>query len=165
MPSEASEFPMTSAVASPSASFHRHAVLAWVGDVVRGSGRISAGSGSFSTSATFPQVSGEPRGATTPEELLAASHAVSFGIALRTALAQRGATARELRVSAIVTADEDGAEIRVWSAHLDAVVVGLSGLGEPALDDAGRDAESACAISALLRPTVAVSVQVRAVNR
>jgi len=164
MPSESPEF-LTTSAASGASSFHRHAVLAWFGDVVRGSGRISAGSGSFSTSATFPQVSGEPRGATTPEELLAASHAVAFGIALRSMLAQHGATARELRVTATITADADDADIRVWSAHLDAVVAGLSGLDEAALDDVGRDAEAACTISALLRPTVAVSVQVRAVSR
>jgi osmotically inducible protein OsmC len=164
MPCESPEV-STASLASPAGSFHRRAVLAWVGDVVRGSGRISAGSGSFSTSATFPQVAGEPRGATTPEELLAASHAVAFGIAMRAALAQRGATARELRVTATITADEDGAEIRVWSAHLDAVVAGLSGLDAAALDDVARDADAACTISALLRPTVALSVQVRAVQR
>jgi lipoyl-dependent peroxiredoxin len=144
------------------ASFSRAAVLAWTGDVARGSGRVAAASEAFSVDATFPRVSGEPAGATTPEELLAASHAVCFGIALRSVLAQRGGTASQVRVTATVTAGKGGGLIRIQSAHLDGVVHGLAGAGPAALDEIARAAEEACTISAVLRPTVPVTVRVRA---
>jgi osmotically inducible protein OsmC len=142
------------------ASFSRSAVLEWSGDVVRGTGRVSAASDAFSVAATFPRLSGEPAGTTTPEELLAASHATCFGIGLRSVLAQRGATADRVRVTATITADKGGGQIRIQSAHLEGVVEGLSGVDPAAIDEIARAAEEACTISALLRVTIPVSVRV-----
>lgn len=99
------------------ASFSRSAVLEWTGDVARGAGGVVARSGAFSVDATFPRIPGEPAGATPPEELLAASHAVCFGIGLRSVLAQRGGTASRVRVTATVTAGKGGGLIRIQSAH------------------------------------------------
>lgn len=147
---------------TPTASFSRSALLEWTGDVARGSGRVSAGSEAFSVAATFPRLSGEPAGATTPEELLAASHATCFGIGLRSLLAQRGGTADQVRVTATVTADKGGGRIRIQSAHLEGVVQGLEGVDAAALDEIARAAEEACTISAVLRVTVPVSVRIRA---
>ncbi|HEX2080934.1 MAG TPA: OsmC family peroxiredoxin [Longimicrobium sp.] len=144
------------------ALFSRTALLEWTGDVARGSGGISAGSGAFSVAATFPRLSGEPAGATTPEELLAASHATCFGIGLRSVLAQRGGTASQVRVTATVTADKGSGRIRIQAAHLDGVVHGLAGVDAAALDEIARAAEEACTISAVLRATVPVTVRVRA---
>lgn len=143
-------------------SFSRSALLQWTGDVPRGSGRVSAATDSFSADATFPRLSGEPSGTTTPEELLAASHAVCFGIGLRSVLAQRGGSASQLRVTATVTADKGGGRIRLQAAHLDAFVEGLEGVDAAALDEIARAAEDACTISALLRATVPVTVSVSA---
>jgi lipoyl-dependent peroxiredoxin len=143
------------------ATFQRSAVLEWAGDVVRGSGRVAAGSGAFALPGTFPRLGGEPEGATTPEELLAASHATCFGIGLRSVLAQRGATADRVRVTATLTAEKGGGRIRIVASHLDAVVDGLRGLDQPALDAAARAAEEACTISTILRATVPISVTVR----
>lgn len=144
------------------ALFSRTARLEWTGDVARGSGRVSAGSQAFSVAATFPRVSGEPAGATTPEELLAASHATCFGIGLRSVLAQRGGTASEVRATATITADKGGGLIRIQSAHLEAVVHGLAGVDAAALDEIAAAAEEACTISAALRATVPVTLRVRA---
>jgi osmotically inducible protein OsmC len=143
------------------ASFSRSAVLDWTGDVPRGTGRVDAGSGAFGVAATFPRLAGEPAGFTTPEELLAASHATCFGIGLRSVLAQRGGTAARVRVTATVTAEKGGGRIRVEAAHLEGVVDGLAGVEPAALDEIARVAEAACTISAVLRPTVRVTVNVR----
>jgi lipoyl-dependent peroxiredoxin len=143
------------------ASFSRSAVLTWTGDVARGAGRVDAASGAFGVTATFPRLAGEPVGATTPEELLAASHATCFGIGLRSVLTQRGGTATRVRVTATLTAEKGGGRIRVVAAHLEGVVEGLAGVESDALGEVARAAEEACTISALLRPTVAVTVSVR----
>jgi organic hydroperoxide reductase OsmC/OhrA len=58
---------------------------------MRGSGSVTGSSSRFSVPATFPRVAGEPPGTTTPEEMLAASHAACYGIGLRGLIAQRGA--------------------------------------------------------------------------
>lgn len=145
----------------PMATFQRSATLEWTGDVVRGAGRVTAGSAAFGLPATFPRLGGEPPGATTPEELLAASHATCFGIALRSVLAARGGSADRITTTATLTADKGGGRIRIVAAHLEAVVEGLSNLDQEGLDTAARAAEEACTISTLLRPTVPIRVAAR----
>jgi len=150
------------------ATFSRFAILDWSGDVLRGAGRVSAGSEAFAVPATFPRVAGEPAGATTPEELLAAAHAVCFGIALRSVLAQRGGSARRIRVTATVSAEKGGAgaqAIRLRSSHLTGVVESLTGVESAALDEIARAAEGACTISAAIRATVAISVEISSTER
>ena len=141
------------------ATFSRSATLDWNGDVARGSGRVLAGSAAFDLPATFPRLAGEPTGATTPEELLAASHAVCFGIALRSVLAQHHGEAAP--VTATLTADKGGGMIRLQSSHLAAVVEGLRGIEASALHDIALEAERPCTISTILRTAVAITVAVR----
>lgn len=145
------------------AQFSRRAVLDWSGDVLRGAGTVSTGSEAFTVAATFPRLSGEPSGSTTPEELLAASHATCFGIGLRSVIAQRGGTAERVHVTATVTAEKGARGIRVLSAHLEGIVEGLAGIDPRALPEIGQAAEEGCTISAAIRGTVAISVDVRAV--
>ena len=142
-------------------TFSRRAVLEWSGDVPRGSGRVLAESRAFAIAATFPRLAGEPAGATTPEELLAASHATCFGIGLRSVLAQHGGSAERIRVTATVTADKGRGAIRLRGAHLDAVVEGLSGVGPDALEGVARAAEEACTISTVLRASIPITLDVR----
>lgn len=132
--------------------------------MARGTGRIAAGSGTFEAGATFPRIAGEPAGATTPEELLAAAHATCFGIGLRSVLARRGGTATRVRVTATVTAEKGGGRIRVDASHLEGVVEGLAGVEPAALDEIARAAEEACTISTVIRPTVQVTVRVRSAS-
>ena len=128
--------------------------------MVKGSGQVAAGSGAFAIAATFPRLAGEPAGTTTPEELLAASHATCFGIALRSVLAQRAASAARIRATSTLTAEKGGGRIRLVRADLTAHVEGLSGLDSEGLAAAARAAEDACTISVLLRASVAVAVHV-----
>jgi lipoyl-dependent peroxiredoxin len=143
------------------ATFSRSAVLLWTGDVTRGTGQIDASSGAFSAAATFPRLSGEPVRTTTPEELLAASHAVCFGIGLRSVLAQRGGTATRLGITATITAEKSGGRIQIIASQLEAIVEGLAGIEPAMLDEIAREAEEACTISALLRRSVPITVTVQ----
>ena len=144
------------------ATFTRSATLDWRGDVLRGTGAVTAGSDAFAVGATFPRLHGEPAGSTTPEELLAAAHAVCFGIGLRSVIAQRGGTARRVHVTATVTAEKGGGAIRIQSSHLSGEVEGLAGIAPEALPDIARAAEEGCTITAAIRGAVAISVDIRA---
>lgn len=144
------------------ATFSRHATLEWRGDVPRGTGAVRAGNAAFAVPATFPRVAGDPPGATTPEELLAASHAACFGIGLRSVLAARGGSAGRVHVTATVTAEKGAHGIRLQSSHLDATVEGLAGVAPDALPEIARAAEAGCTISAAIRGAVAITVEIRA---
>ena len=144
------------------ATFSRRANLEWTGDVPRGSGRVTAGSAAFSIAAAFPRLAGEPAGTTTPEELLAASHATCFGIALRSVLATRGGSARWISVTATVTVDKGGGQILVRTSHLDGVVHGLEGVSAAELAVLAREAETRCTISRFLRATIPITLTVSA---
>ena len=80
--------------------FTRSATLDWNGDVQHGKGTVTAGSTAYSVPVTFPHLSGEPSGMTTPKELMAASHATCFGIGLRSVIKRHGGSAQRVRVTA-----------------------------------------------------------------
>ncbi|HEX6178328.1 MAG TPA: OsmC family peroxiredoxin [Thermoanaerobaculia bacterium] len=144
-------------------TFARHAVLDWAGDVTHGAGSVSAGTGAFTTPASFPRLTGEQPGITTPEELLAASHAVCYGIGLRSVIASRGGSARRIEVTATITAQKEREGIRIVSSHLTGSVEGLEGLTGSDLEDVAKAAEQGCTISNAIRPSVAITHDIRAV--
>jgi organic hydroperoxide reductase OsmC/OhrA len=73
----------------------------------------------------FPRLGGDPPNTTTPEELLAASQANCYAIALRSVLGQRGGKARRVSVTPTITAEKGAGAIRILSSQLEGVVEGL----------------------------------------
>ena len=143
------------------AVFSRTAVLEWVGDVMRGSGTVSAGTDAFAASASFPRVAGEPHGVTTPEELLAASHAVCFGIGLRSVIGRRGGSAHRVTVEATVRAEKGPEGIRIQSSHLRGTVEGLEGIADQQLEEIARETAEGCTISEAIRGNVTITHELR----
>ncbi len=144
------------------ATFSRRAVAVWTGDVPRGTGFVTAGTEAFAVAMTFPRLAGGPPNATTPEELLAASQANCYAIALRSVLGQRRGTARRVSVTATITAEKGAGTIRILSSHLEAVVEGLDGIASDQVNEVALAAESACTISNAIRGAVAITVNVTA---
>ena len=142
------------------ATFSRRAVAVWTGDISGGEGKVAAGTEAFSAPMTFPRVSGDPPGMTTPEELLAASQANCYAIALRSVLAQRRGSAQRIRIIATITAEKGGGLIRLVASHLDGTVEGLDGVDATGLQDAARVAEERCTISSLIRAVAPVTSNV-----
>ena len=143
------------------ATFSRRAVLQWDGDIPDGSGFVVAGSHAFTVGAIFPSIAGDPPDKTTPEELLAASHATCYGTGLRSMIARRGGRARRVSVTATVTAEKGPQGIRLQSSHLTGIVDGMEGIDESMLQDLARETEERCTISIAIRGAVAVSSEVR----
>ena len=139
------------------AQFSRHAVLEWTGDVTTGTGHVTGASGAFTAGATFPSISGGAPSLTTPEELLAASHAVCFGIGVRGLIARRGGHADRVSVTATITAEKGRDGIRIQSAHLRSVVTGLQGISEAELLEINKTVEQSCTISAALQGNVVIT--------
>ena len=146
------------------AEFSRHADVDWTGNLLNGSGQASAGTGAFSLPVTFPsRIAERGDGKTTPEELLAASHAVCYAMVLANTIAKQGGTAAKMRVTATVTADKSDAGIKVVSSKLTAMVEGLDGIDKGSLQELATGAEKGCPISNAIRGNVTVSVDARTV--
>ena len=73
-------------------TFSRSTTVNWQGSIMEGAGTLTAGTGAFSTKVTFPRRIGEPEGVTSPEELLAGSHAVCYAMVVTGALGRANAT-------------------------------------------------------------------------
>lgn len=146
------------------ATFARHVDVEWTGNLMEGSGQAKAGTGAFSVPVTFPsRIAPEGDGKTTPEELMAASHAVCYAMVLANTIAKQGGKARKVRVTATVTADKGDAGIKIVSSQLKASVEGLEGIDKAKLSELATGAEKGCPISNALRGTVNITVDAQAV--
>ncbi len=146
------------------ATFARHVAVDWTGTLLEGSGTATAGTGSFSVPVTFPsRINEKGDGKTTPEELLAASHAICYAMVLTNTIGKQGGKAAKVSVTATVTADKSDAGIKVVTSHLKAAVQGLEGIDASKLQDLATGAEKGCPISNALRGTVAITVEATAV--
>ncbi|MGH7480772.1 MAG: OsmC family protein [Longimicrobiales bacterium] len=143
-------------------TFTRSAEVEWQGEVSRGTGVAVASSGAFRTPVTFPTLRGEPDGTTTPEELLAASHATCYAIGLRSVIARSGGSAARIVVTATVTAEKGSGGIRILRSHLEGLVDGLAGIDSAGLTDCAEAAKLECTITNVLRGSVDVTHDVRA---
>lgn len=145
------------------ATFARHVDVNWAGGLMDGKGEAKAGTGAFSVPVTFPSRIGEGDGKTTPEEMLAASHAVCYAMGLAATIGREGGKAKSVRVTATVTADKGDAGIKITQSHLKAVVEGLEGIDRARLNEIAKAAEQRCPVSNALRGSVNITVESQAV--
>jgi osmotically inducible protein OsmC len=139
--------------------FSRKVDVLWNGGLMDGKGEAKAGTGAFSLPVTFPSRIGEPAGSTSPEELLAASHAACYAMAFNATLGRNSAKAATTHVTATVSAEKTDAGIKVVSSTLEVVVTGLEGTDAAGLADLAKKAEGGCPISNAIRGNVAVTVK------
>src|SRR5258708_38104919 len=99
----------------------RKAAVMWEGDLMKGSGRVSAStSGAFKDQpVTWASRTESADGRTSPEELVAAAHASCFAMAFSAGLARAGTPGEKLEVHATVTFDKMEAGWRIKSSALD----------------------------------------------
>lgn len=142
------------------ASFSRSVTVDWSGSIMEGKGIAKAATGAFSLPVTFPSRIGEPAGTTSPEELMAASHASCFAMALNGTVGRKGGSASRTLVTATVTADKGDAGITLTSSKLHVVAEGVQGMDAAAFKDAAKEAEGKCPISNALRGSLAIELEV-----
>jgi lipoyl-dependent peroxiredoxin len=141
------------------ATFSRTVTVDWAGSIMEGKGSVKAGTGAFTLPVTFPARIGEPAGHTSPEELMAASHAACYAMALNATLGRKGGSAARTLVTATVTADKSEAGIKLLSSKLKATAEGLQGVDKTQFAEIAREAEGKCPISNALRGTMTIDVE------
>jgi len=140
-------------------TFSRTATCDYTGKIMEGSGTTKAATGAFSVPVSFPKRIGEPQGATSPEELVAAAHATCYAMVVTGALGRaEGASWSAVHVTCTITANKGDEGIRVKTSKLEAVVEGLQGMDAAAFDAMAKKAEGACPISIMLRPSLTIEV-------
>src|SRR5262245_54493572 len=144
------------------ATFSRSVTVDWKGSVMDGKGEVKAGTGAFTLPVTFPSRIGEPAGRTSPEELMAASHAACYAMALNGTLGRKNASAARTVVTATVFADKNEAGIKLTTSKLHVVAEGLQGLEKAQFAEVAREAEGRCPISNALRGTMQIQVEAEA---
>jgi len=130
----------------------RTATLTWEGNVARGSGTISGGTGAFSgLGYSVPTRIGQAEGKTSPEELLAAAHGGCITMSLASELTQAGTPPGRLDVSCRIVMDEvEGQGHQIVASHVEATVA-ADGLDDAGLEAAFTKADEGCPFSQLLR--------------
>jgi osmotically inducible protein OsmC len=144
------------------ATFSRTATVDWAGGLMDGKGQVKAGTSAFTLPVTFPARVGEPEGHTSPEELVAASHAACYAMALNATLGRKGASAAKTNVTATVSADKGEGGIKLTSSKLQVTVEGLQGLDKAEFPEVAREAEKGCPISNALRGSLQIDVDATA---
>jgi osmotically inducible protein OsmC len=141
------------------ATFSRTVTVDWSGSIMEGKGSVKAGTGAFTLPVTFPARIGEPAGHTSPEELMAASHAACYAMALNATLGRKGGSAARTLITATVTADKSETGIKLVSSKLRATAEGLQGVDKTQFAEIAREAEGKCPISNALRGTMQIDVE------
>lgn len=127
---------------------------------MEGKGTAKAGTGAFNLPVTFPSRIGEPAGNTSPEELMAASHAACFAMALNAHLGRKGASAARTVVTAEVIADKSESGIKVTTSKLHVVAEGVTGMDAETFKKEAKEAEGKCPISNALRGSLNIELEV-----
>jgi osmotically inducible protein OsmC len=138
----------------------RNANVVWEGNLARGSGRISGGTGAFENLeySNAVRIGKGNEGKTSPEELLAAAHAACFATSLAGELARAGSPPELLNVTANIVMDEvqgQGHLIVESQLHARARV---DGIDEEAFRRVVEEADAGCPFSVLIKASARVSI-------
>jgi osmotically inducible protein OsmC len=138
----------------------RHANVVWEGNLARGTGSITAGTGAFEQLeySNAVRIGKGKEGRTSPEELLAAAHAGCFASSLAGELTRAGSPPERLDVTANVVMDEvEGRGHLIVESQL-RVRARVPGIGEGAFHRVVEEADEGCSFSALIKASAKVSI-------
>ena len=120
----------------------------WNGNLARGKGTMSLGSGAFEGSYSFASRF-ESGDGTNPEELIAAAHAGCFSMALANILSQAGHEPESVQTTAVVHLDKDDGGFSITRSDL-TTEVKADGLDDAEFQQHAEEAEKTCPVSRAL---------------
>ena len=126
----------------------RSSTAQWSGNLARGSGTMSLGSGAFEGSYSFASRF-ESGDGTNPEELIAAAHAGCFSMALAAALSADDHVPDSVNTTAEVTIETVGGNPTITRSEL-TTEVKVHGLDDGEFQNYADAARSGCAVSRAL---------------
>jgi osmotically inducible protein OsmC len=130
----------------------RTAAVTWEGNVARGAGTLSAGSGAFTgLGYSLPTRIGQPEGKTSPEELLAAAHGGCITMGLAGELTGAGTPPGRLDVTCRIVMDEvEGEGHQIVGSQVE-IVAAVDGLDDDAFQELVAKADAGCPFTTLLK--------------
>jgi lipoyl-dependent peroxiredoxin len=130
----------------------RTAEIVWEGNVARGNGQITAGSGAFAgLPYSLPARIGKPEGKTSPEELLAAAHGGCLTMSLASELTQAGTPPTRVDTVCLIVMDEvEGEGHQIVGSQIE-LTIDVDGADDEAIAAAIERADAGCPFSTLLR--------------
>jgi lipoyl-dependent peroxiredoxin len=131
----------------------------WTGSTMEGSGHIDTGTGAFSGDYTASGRFGDGAG-TNPEELMAASHASCFTMALSLILGQGGHDPESLETDAKVYLRKQGEGYEIHKIELETVGT-VPGVDEAGFKEAAEAAKANCPVSKALAGVGEISLTAR----
>ena len=120
----------------------------WSGNLARGDGTMSLGSGAFEGRYSFASRFEEGDG-TNPEELIAAAHAGCFSMALANVLSQAGHEPGSVQTTAEVHLDKDNGGFSITRSDL-TTEVKADGLDDEEFQQHADEAKRTCPVSRAL---------------
>ena len=131
----------------------RTAEAKWKGTITEGAGSIKLGSGAFEGAYSFASRFGEDgKAGTNPEELLGASHAGCFTMALDAALSRAGFVPTSLHTTAKVRLDKVGESFSITKIEL-TTDAEIPNIADEEFQKIALDAKQNCPISKALAGT------------
>ncbi|GAA4479329.1 OsmC family protein [Gluconacetobacter asukensis] len=133
----------------------------WEGGLKDGKGTVSTESGALSAlpygfNTRFEGVAG-----TNPEELIGASHAACFAMALSGILGGAGLTATALDAKSVISLEKQPDGFAVTAAHL-TLTATIPGATEEQFQDLAAKAKAGCPISKLLKAEITLEATLKA---
>jgi osmotically inducible protein OsmC len=120
----------------------------WSGNLARGNGTMSLGSGAFEGPYSFASRFEDGEG-TNPEELIAAAHAGCFSMALANVLSQAGHEPESVQTTAEVHLDKDNGGFSITRSEL-TTEVKVEGLDDDEFQQHADEAKRTCPVSRAL---------------
>lgn len=138
----------------------RQANVLWEGNLARGSGRISAGTGAFADLeySNAVRIGRGNEGKTSPEELLAAAHAGCFTMSLAGELTRAGTPPERIDSTANVVMDEVAGQGHLIVESQLRVRARVPGIDEETFHRIVGEADAGCSFSVLIKGSAKVSI-------
>ena len=138
----------------------RNANVVWEGNLARGSGRISGGTGAFENLeySNAVRIGRGDEGKTSPEELLAAAHAGCFATSLAGELTRAGSPPELLNVTVNIVMDEVPEKGHLIVESQLRARARVDGIDEENFRRAVEDADAGCPFSVLIKASAKVSI-------
>ena len=129
----------------------RKATAEWNGSLMEGEGNIELGSGLFKGAFSFATRMGDEPG-TNPEELLGASLAGCYAMALNATLEKQGTPAKKVKAEAKVFLGKDESGFKINRIDLETTAV-VDGIDQEKFAAVAEEAKHGCPISRALAAT------------
>jgi osmotically inducible protein OsmC len=140
-------------------AMQRNASVTWRGKLTDGYGQLTVGTGAFpEQTVTFRGRTEDGQSQTSPEELLAAAHAICYSMALSHRLTQNETPPETLSVSAVCSLDRVDGGLKITRMELTASG-DVPGVTAGDFVQLAREAEERCPVSNALRGNVEIALK------